>query len=349
MDYSRVHRLLKVLTLIQAGGGWNAARLAEACGTTERTIYRDLNMLEGAGIPYFFDDETRTYRIRRDFFMPPVELTLEEALALICLTDRIADGEQIPFMKPASRAVAKLRGRLPATIRDALEQVDPHIEVRLAAAMPSDGVVDVYELVRQAIAKRRELVCAYEPVRSHLKDGSIDETEKDPQVDGQSHATSAGDSASGPTFTFRPYCLFFGQRAWYTIGARSDRDEPRCLKLSRFARMEPTETPYMLPDDFSLTAYLGKAWRMIRGRREYQVELHFDAHFAETIADTHWHATQEVEWLDDGSILFRCEVDGLDEIVWWILSMGPHCTVRQPDELARRVRELAEATAQRYA
>ena len=39
---------------------------------------------------------------------------------------------------------------------------------------------------------------------------------------------------------------------------------------------------------------------------------------------------------------------GLDEIVWWVLGMGPSCVVKRPKELATRVKELAEQVAQRY-
>ncbi len=321
--YTRVHRLLRILSLIQSRRDLNAAKLADLCDTTPRTIYRDLNMLEGAGIPYSFDPETRGYTIRRDFFMPPVELALEESLALICLAEQVSSREQIPFLEAAARAVVKIRSQLPGRIRDRLEEVSPHLEIRLAAATPPDGIADVYQLVRKAIATRRALRCVYETPRRRP-------------------------SEPPERFLFRPYCLFFGQRAWYAIGHHSGRRELRCLKLNRFTRMEPTDTPYAIPDDFSLRSYLGKAWRMIRGDRVYKVELHFDAEFAETIADTHWHDTQEIEWHDDGSIAFRCEVAGLDEIVWWVLSMGPHCTVRRPKELARRVRDLARKTAAKY-
>ena len=41
-------------------------------------------------------------------------------------------------------------------------------------------------------------------------------------------------------------------------------------------------------------------------------------------------------------------VSGLEEIVWWILSMGPHCKVIKPKALADRVRELANQTAAIY-
>ncbi len=80
---------------------------------------------------------------------------------------------------------------------------------------------------------------------------------------------------------------------------------------------------------------------MIRGKDAYEVVIDFNADFAETIADTHWHASQKIDQHEDGSITFRCKVDGLDEIVWWVLSMGPHCRVKKPKELATRVRDLA--------
>ena len=66
-------------------------------------------------------------------------------------------------------------------------------------------------------------------------------------------------------------------------------------------------------------------------------------------ADTRWHATQEIEEHEDGSVSFRCTVSGLDEIVWWVLSFGPSCTVVAPKKLADRVRDLAVRTADRYA
>ena len=84
-DYSRIHRLLKILTLIQGSKGWSPKTLAVECSTTERTIYRDMKMLEGAGVPYFYDDDAKCYGVHRDFFMPPVQLTLDESLALAAL------------------------------------------------------------------------------------------------------------------------------------------------------------------------------------------------------------------------------------------------------------------------
>lgn len=325
-DYKRIHRLLEIITRIQADHTWNAKRLAAHFNVTERSIYRDFEVLEQIGVPYYFDEQTGGYRIRRDFFLSPVELTLDESLALIALGEQVAQKEQIPFMQPAAKAIAKVRGQLPSKLREPLEMMHGATDIHLAAAGSSDGVADVYELVRRAIATRRMLRCSYE---------SLD---------------ARGDLAkTAEVFQFHPYRLLFSQRAWYAIGHHQNRDEVRCLKLQRFCACELTDQPYAIPEDFSLEQHLGKAWRMIRGRKTYNVELWFDAAFAETIADTHWHDTQQIDWLDDGSITFQCQVDGLDEIVWWILSMGPHCVVKQPAELAMRVKKLAEQTAEQYA
>ncbi len=324
-DYRRIHRLLEIITIIQSETGYNAKRLAERFGVAERSIYRDLEVLETLGIPYYFDEATQGYRIRHDFFLPPVDLTLDEALALLALARHVGEREQVPFMAPAGRAIEKIRSQLPPALREPIERIASHVDIRLAAASGADGVADVYELVRQAIATGRALRCCYESL----------EAREDPQ-------------RAEEVFRFEPYALLFSQRAWYAVGHHGGRDEVRKLKLQRFARCELTDQPYEIPEDFSIAEHLGQAWRMIRGQERYDVELWFAPSFAETIADTHWHATQRVDWQDDGSILFRVQVDGLDEIVWWVLSMGPYCKVLQPRGLAERVRHLAEGVLRHY-
>ncbi|MEE2912220.1 MAG: HTH domain-containing protein, partial [Planctomycetota bacterium] len=51
IKYTRVHRLLQIISLVQSQRGWTAKGLAEECETTERNIYRDINQIKEAGIP----------------------------------------------------------------------------------------------------------------------------------------------------------------------------------------------------------------------------------------------------------------------------------------------------------
>lgn len=325
-DHSRqIQRLIKIILLLQSGGNrWTAERLAEEFEVSSRTIFRDMQALEKAGVPYFYDEEKRCYSIRRDFFLPPLQLTLEESLSLLALVEQITRTEQISFTKPALKAAQKIRSQLPCSLRELIEKRTKHVHIRLAASTPPEGATDVYQIIHQALDRQRAVRCTYESVNSDRKD-----------------------SATTP-FIFKPYVLHYDQRAWYTVGHHSSRNDLRCLKLNRFTRIEITDISYHIPKNFDLHQYLGNAWRMIRGKPTYDVELIFDPAFADTVSDTHWHKTQETEWLDDGSLVFRCRVDGLQEIVWWVLSMGPYCKVIKPRELAAQVRSLSSEMIKRY-
>ena len=66
----RLGRILNVLRLIQGRGRWNAKAIASELEVTERTVYRDLQALEFAGVPWFYDAEEQSYRVRADYRLP---------------------------------------------------------------------------------------------------------------------------------------------------------------------------------------------------------------------------------------------------------------------------------------
>lgn len=317
--YTRIHRLLRILMLVQSGGGWTAQRLAVACDVDVRTIFRDVREIQGAGIPMKYDSRVRGYVVPREFFLPPVQLSVDEALALAALSPLAGPSSGIPYLAPAERAITKISAALPAGVREDLERAGTEVDFVLSATEDSDVAQDVYATVRSAIAGRRVLACEYEAA-----DGRIE------------------------SFEFHPYWLFFGVRAWYVAGWHQGRKAFRTLRLTRFVNVMPTQKTFTRKNRDSLDAYLGNAWRMIRGDEDYDIELHFTPEIAGVIAETVWHRTQKLEHRRDGTLIFRATVSGLDEIVWWILSMGPSCRVVAPDELVKRVASLASKTASQY-
>jgi len=324
-DYSRIHRLLKIVTLIQSGGQWNAKRLAEATGTGERSIYRDLSVLAAAGVPCHFDEQSKSYSVARDFFLPPVQLKADEALALIAIAEQVGGAEQVPHLKPAVTAAQKLRSQLSPEVRKQLEKVDGKVSIKLAAAGVPESTESAFATVHSAIDARQTLDVAYDSASSARA--------KKP-TDGR--------------FKIDPYALMFNQRAWYLLGLSHKHKEVRSFKLSRFTRLLRTGDQFAVPKGWNLDKHLGNAWRMIRGKPSVEVELEFQPEFADTIEETRWHKTQETTYADDGTLRFTCTVDGLDEIVWWVLSMGPGCRVIRPPALADRVRDLAGAVVELY-
>ncbi len=319
--YTRIHRLLEIISLIQAQRGWTAKALAEKCETSERNVYRDIDQIREAGIPVESGSGDEGYRINGAFFMPPVRLTFEEALSIATLVETLADSGAIPFAKPASMAMNKILSQLPFDVKDELLNRLSTMQLRSTKTTDEGGYEDVYDKVQQSLLSKTMLNCKYESTSSTNHD---------------------------EPFLFHPYALFFGTRAWYVVGFHEGRDAIRTLKLSRFIAIEPTSLTYDIPPSFNLDSHLGNAWNMISGEEDFEVELHFKHPFSQTVSDTTWHPTQNIEWHDDDSCTLTCTVSGLEEIVWWVLSMGPNCEVVKPLELRNRVQSLAEQTLSLY-
>lgn len=319
MDISRLHRVLKIITLLQTRHRYGPAELARELEVSRRTIYRDLNMLELAGIPFYYDRQTRSYEIHQTYWLPPINLSLEEALSLVALADRTADGrEPLPMFDSAVDAARKIESRLPLAIRAAVGQVADHMSIRRTPSARHDALGPVYQTARKAVAERRTVGGRYISFAER----------KQIRVE------------------LDPYWLVFHERAWYLIGHSHGHGAIRTFKLGRFVEMEPTGDRFKRPSQ-TVDQYLGNAWRFIPEGREYAVRLRFLPRVAANVAEVRWHATQRVTWEDDGSILFEATVDGLGEISWWILSYGENVEVLEPQELRQRIRQTALRVAER--
>ncbi|MEZ5941157.1 MAG: HTH domain-containing protein [Planctomycetaceae bacterium] len=75
----RLARLMQVLHLISGRGRWDAAALADELECSTRTIHRLLQTLSMAGVPWFFDEKLRAYRVRTGYKFPLLEEHLQKA------------------------------------------------------------------------------------------------------------------------------------------------------------------------------------------------------------------------------------------------------------------------------
>ena len=103
MNLSRIRRLLNLIGMLQAGRGYNAEALAQACEVSRRTIFRDLDALRQSGVSLEYDEDQQRYYIPEAFFLPPTNFTPEEALALIVLCHDLGEHARLPFFEPAQK------------------------------------------------------------------------------------------------------------------------------------------------------------------------------------------------------------------------------------------------------
>ena len=74
----RLIRLLRIINIIQSNPGIKAKDLADVCETTERTIYRDLELLNTANIPIVNEGKGKGYKFFGFFKQFPMNWNEDE-------------------------------------------------------------------------------------------------------------------------------------------------------------------------------------------------------------------------------------------------------------------------------
>lgn len=118
--YERFARLVKIMTLIGTRRNLNRERLAELCEVSVRTMQRDINTLCYAGVPIFWSSD-RGYGIMPDFFLPPVNLSLEEAFCLVIAAETFSKYKGGSHRGAIQSAISKIVLGLPDETRHRLD------------------------------------------------------------------------------------------------------------------------------------------------------------------------------------------------------------------------------------
>src|SRR5918998_4890515 len=115
----RLARLLSVASILYSRGsgetGVAVSEIAELTGMTTRTVYRDIRALEDElGVPVFQAGRGR-YGIDRKFFLPPLRLSVPEAIVLF-LASRLIARWSDQYDAAVVSAFTKLADALPQPI-----------------------------------------------------------------------------------------------------------------------------------------------------------------------------------------------------------------------------------------
>jgi proteasome accessory factor B len=308
---------MQILTTLQAGKSYAISDLSKMFGTSRRTIFRDLKELQAIGVPYHYDIKTGGYTVEPEYFLPPVDLSLQEALSLLLLVHKARDQIQLPFKNSALLAALKIENNLPAQIRQYCNTALQNISTKAVAQAPvrtSAGLDKTFAQLQQAIAKKHKVNIQYHS----LFENTIIDVE------------------------LCPYHLLYNNRAWYVLGRSSLHKSVRTFKLNRIRELKTSAKCFVEDKKFDVHDYLGRAWSMIPEGRIYNIKLRFLPKVANNVAEVQWHSTQKVTRNSDGSATVEFRVDGIGEISWWILGYGDHVQVLAPKALRRRILQIAQ-------
>ena len=300
----RLARILSVLRLIQGRSRWTAEAIAQEVGCGVRTVYRDLQTLEVAGVPWFFDKIEGCYRVRSDFRFSVPNLTEEEALGQAVAT-AITKAAGLNVSSGAAPTTRKLAAASADSIRQLLADAENLVSVMDLKLADHSKHQDIIKTIQFALLQRKQVSGRYESPYE----------------------------AKSATLRLSPIRLCLIKSAWYLIARPTDSTEPKTYRVARFKTLRMLADPARVPEEFDLKGYFGNAWAVYRGDKPYDVEIWFTPESARVVTETTWHHTQKHKSQANGSVTLTFNVDGLEEICSWVLGWAGRCKVLRPVEL----------------
>ncbi len=314
MKRSRISRIMQILTALQTGKSYTVSDLSKMFGISRRTTFRDLKELQATGVPYHYDTKADGYVIEPEYFLPPVDLDPQEAVSLLLLAHKVSKEIQLPFKSSALLAALKIENNLPTEVKQYCNAALRNISIKVEHQEKGYVLDQIFRQLLGAILKKRIVNIRYYLPRDH----------KNIVTD------------------LSPYHLIYNEHAWHVLGKSSFHEEVRPFRLNQIKELNKLDKCFIEDERFDVSEYIGRAWAMIPEGRLYNVKLRFLPEVAPSVAEVQWHSTQKVTFEDDGCAIIQFRVDGLSEIIWWILSYGDQVQVLAPRALRQRIVEIAQ-------
>ncbi|MEW5947259.1 MAG: WYL domain-containing protein [bacterium] len=312
--FMRVARLIELMNVIKHHPDWGPKKLAKYFEISEKRIFDDLNELNAANIPIVYNGAG--YSFLSTVALPPLQFTLDEALALLMSTKTLTHQKGTCYSRSARSAAVKLLDLFSQEVRKHVMDLDGKISFETKGATETR---ESLKTINEAVVNRNVISMLYYSYSSRRT------TKRD----------------------IEPYALFFRGNAWYVMGKCRLRGEIRTFRVNRIKRLTPTDEKFVYPDGFSVIKKLEKSWSVFSGEDETEVVVKFSPRIAPLIEEHKWQPDQKITKHADGSITFSTVVSGTLEIRRWILSWGDDARVLKPQSLKDEIRRTAAAVSAR--
>jgi predicted DNA-binding transcriptional regulator YafY len=311
-------RMVKIEHLFyQNPGGLTVEQIAETCGVSKKTIYRDLADLEESIYLPIYKDQNRL-RIDPHSFIPLTVINMHEALCIfmaIRLMSRYSQRYD-PFV---ASTFQKLNSTVPSPLRD---QVQKTLDWMLK--LPQDKRSEVIlNTIAQAMVKSQRVKITYQSL-----------------------------AGAKPTERIiQPYCIEPAAvgHANYVIAYCQKVKDIRTFKIERVLTAQLMEQSYSIPLDFDANKFFSSGWGIVSEGEMKIIKMHLKPSVAKITQEVIWHPSQKLEMCKDGEAVMTVNVVDTPEFYNWILGWGDEIEVLSPAEVRKNVIEKAKKTIQVYA
>jgi len=312
----RIIRIFKILNAIQARPGISAKELAEICETTDRTIYRDLRILDVIA-PVTNEGYGKGYRFVGNFAMYPLNFTEQEALVFSMLPSVIDKSKLPPGFETAYDKVMATHFKEQSRRKDIVEKIAEAIQMG-TPAYREENENFLYPVIQAILMQKTVDTVYHTQSRNETTERKID-----------------------------PYYLVPREQRFYLIGYCHLKNEVRTFRLSRFRKVEITEHSFE-KKDFMIGQYLKNTWSIERGEENIHFKVKFSPVVARYVKEEEMFVRPVMTDLPDGSLLFEVTVNHEREFLNWVYQYGPEAEILEPKIIREKVKEQLQSWTALY-
>jgi predicted DNA-binding transcriptional regulator YafY len=309
----RLDRLISILTVLLKRDRVSARELSEMFGVSVRTILRDIDALDLAGIPIVtYQGTGGGISIAEGYKLGKSILTCDDVAAII---SALAGFSRTMHDARHDVLLEKFKNIVPPSQSGRLAAKTGQLIIDLAPWGGNDYLKDRLSLIRSAIDEDRVIEFSY-----------------------------TDSNMSRSVRRAEPCSLVLKGQSWYMYAYCLLREQPRLFRLSRMKDLK------MLDDKFTprVHAVDSLTWEEEWGHPKNMTEivLLFDNEM-ETVAREAFG--DNIESCPDGRFVVRANFPVNNWLYGFILSFGPGVEVLRPKYLRDIIRDAAEGIRNRYA
>lgn len=299
---------IKMLELLNTGRIFKVSELAYILETTSRNIIEYKRELEEAG--YYIDSipgRYGGYKLEKSNIMPSLKLTNEEKLGLMKGYEMIMSKPEFMYTKHFVGAMSKISSSILLKHSE-----EPTIFIdKWPLAMPKEQVLERYDLITEAIKKKKTLKLEYLTTKNVYANKEIN-----------------------------PYKLYMFDNEWYVLALSKNDNDIKYFKLNRIGQIELTNEDFRVGKYFNASDYLDE-YGMKRNGEWYDVELKLSGKSAILPREYVYGRNQEIK-VDGDSTILSCKMQYKDKIIKFVLGFGSDCEIIKPEWLKEEILIILE-------
>ncbi|KGE72012.1 helix-turn-helix transcriptional regulator [Spirochaeta lutea] len=310
----KIDRLLSIIVYLLNHELVSANTLAKRYGVSVRTIQRDLETIDLAGIPiYALQGSAGGYGIMNSYKMDRQLLTTDDFFNILTALQGVSDTLSD---KTVSDTLEKMRSLVPVQTGDILSQRTEKLSIDFSMLGGDPRSREVFRIVKDAVDRQHLIEFGY-------TSNKLETTRR----------------------IIEPMTIAFRWRAWYLYGFCRLRKDFRLFRISRI------KDPMVLPEQFRrrekpLEAYIAE--NPLWSGTGVMVDLHlrFLPEMIPLVEEYYPEETRNIQ--PDGSMVVTTRMPEDGSLYAYILSFGQFVEVLKPNHLRDTIRRAAEDIAARY-